>query len=56
MRDSATVSPGRLDPPANVVLEGQLGPSWLLDWAVKRSHREWALSSGAETGAVEVAG
>ena len=23
MRDSATVSPGRLDPPVNVVLEGQ---------------------------------
>jgi hypothetical protein len=46
----------RLDPPVSVVLEGQLGPSWLLDRAVQRSHRKWALSSGAETGAVEVAG
>jgi hypothetical protein len=43
-------------PPVNVVLKGQLGPSWLLERDVKRSHRAWALSSGAETGTVEVAG
>jgi hypothetical protein len=56
MRDSATASPGRLDPPVSVVLEGQLGPSWLLDRAVERCRRGLGLSSGAETGAVEITG
>jgi len=42
--------------PSSVVFEGHLGPSWLLDRAVKRSHRGWALGSGAETGAGEVTG
>ena len=56
MRDSGTVSPGWLDPPVSLVFESRLGPSWLLDRAVERSRRGWALSSGAETGAVEIAG
>ena len=42
--------------PVSVVFESRRGPSWLLDRAVERSRRGWALSSGTEKGAVDLAG
>jgi hypothetical protein len=56
VNDAASLSVSLDRHAKDIVFEGRLGPSWLLDRAVERSRRGWALSSGAETGAVEIAG